>query len=116
MKKINNIRRINKITNNDLIKDKYLSNNNNNKSIIANNNFKSNNIYFSKFSESSPPKNNRTININNKIKENLEFLRKSKNSENENDIKQKTIEDKNKSISPDKHNNLYRFMTSKKIL
>ena len=55
-----NIRRINKITNNDLSlsneaaknekeKDKYLSNNNNNKSIIANNNFKSNNIYFSKF-------------------------------------------------------------------
>ena len=121
-----NIRGINKNINNDLShsneaskndkeKDKYLSNNNNNnESIIANNNFKSNNIYFSKFSECNPLKNNRAININNKIKENLELFRKSQKSENENDIKQKAIDDKNKSISPDKHNNPYRFMISKK--
>ena len=125
--KNNNIKRINNSINNDRNnlndeakndKEKETNTSNNNiESIIRNNNFKSNNIYLSKFSERTPPKNNRTININNKIKENLEFLRQSKNSEVKNDKKEKNLNinnNKTKSLSPDKPNNPYRFMTSKK--
>ena len=116
----NNIKRIYKfdnnkntidITNNLNSYDKriYLSNSqdNKNKPPYSNHSFKTNNIYFSKYSETSTPKNRNRITVNNRIKENLEYLRLSKNSI-EKDPK------KEKSISPDRHNNPYQFMTTKK--
>ena len=68
--------------------------------------FKTNNIFLSKYS-TTPPKNINRININNRIKENLEFLRLSKNSRADSNKKEK-------SISPDRHNNPYQFIPIKK--
>ena len=75
--------------------------------------FKTNNIFLSKYSSTTPPKNVNRININNRIKENLEFLRLSKKSgddSNKKDLYYTT----EKSISPDRHNNPYQFITTKK--
>lgn len=120
----NNIRRIYKMPN----KNEDIRNSNETKikeeedSKLLNNNktlnFKSNNIFLSKFSERTPPKNIANINNNNRIKENLELLRISKNTKDINDIKEKegNILNNNKinSNSPIKHNSPYKFMTSNK--
>ena len=72
-------------------------------------NFKTNNIYLSQDVEHSPPKIIRSININHKIKENLNYLRKRKVPfQNMNYTFNKTIS------SIDKHNNPYSFSISNK--
>jgi hypothetical protein len=71
-------------------------------------NFKVNNIYISKFTEKTPPKNN-IININSKIKENLDYLRKTKNSEVNADINAQTLKRMSKKTSPEKTNNSYNL-------
>ena len=112
----NNNKNENNDLNNTIKKDKDIKPLNNNNSLYNNNSFKSNNIFMSKYSERTPPK-NKTIRINNKIKENLNFLRKSKNSDiNDNINRRKLYENKNNNqkISPDTHNNPYEFMTTKK--
>ena len=99
--------------NNTLDKDASLVNNNNN-----NNLYYKKNIYISNNIQNSPVKNNRNYNINNKIKENLDYLRKSKNAEieldtNANEQKSKT---NSKIYSNDRHNRPYRFITKKKFV
>ena len=119
----NNIKRIYKNSNdnnnenielNNSKKEKDIKQLNNNNSLYNNNSFKSNNIYMSKFSERTPPKNSRKIGINNRIKENLNFLRKSKKSDINDDTNKRRKFYENNKIFSDTHNNPYEFMTTKK--
>ena len=128
----NNIKRINKyrIIKNNIAnreKEKNRNNQNNNDSnqinpinkinsvVYTKKNFKTNNIYISKGTiEHSKSKNNinsNSININKKIKENIEYLRKTTNS-NSNLNRDNSL---NKIFSSfDRHNNPYNFIISKK--
>ena len=66
------------------------------------NNFRAKNIFISKFTGKTPPKNYNNNKINNKIKENLDFLRISKNSKNSDEEKEQTFKNKNKKCSPER--------------
>ena len=111
--KYNNIRRIYKFNNNtnnsneisSITKESQDSNSlNNSNNIILypkKDNFKTKNIFISKIIGKTPPKiyNN---NINNKIKQNLDFLRTSKNSKISDETNEQIIKNNIKKCSPGK--------------
>ena len=76
------------------------------------------NIYISNNMQNSPVKNNRNYNINNKIRENLDYLRKSKKAEIKLDTNANEQKSNNnsKNYSFDRHNRPYRFITKKKFV
>ena len=120
IKRINKYK-VNKMKINDLTNDNSNAKNNNDKDINTTNksNIKLspetkkkyfNNVYITQSIDYSPQKvHNNSINY--KIKENLNELRKSKKSLLENAHEQKTYDN---NISPDKHNNPYNFIVSRK--
>ena len=119
----NNIRRIYKMQNKntDIRNSNEINKNEEDSKLLKNNkslNFKSNNIFLSKFSERTPPKNIKIFNSNNRIKDNLELLRKSKNKKVNNDIMEqkenKLNNNKINSIFPINHNNPYKYMSLNK--
>lgn len=87
------------------------NNNNNNKSLYH----KKNNVYSSNNIINSLPKNINNYIINNKIKQNLDYIRKTNKKEAKKDMKtnEQTLDISN-NVSTDKHNNPYKFITSKK--
>ena len=97
------------INNNSKVKNIYQIYTNN-PAYDSNTSFKTNNIYLSQGIEHSPPKNIRSININNKIKENLSYLRKQKIIPS----KEENYSFNNRIISPEKHNYPYNFTTTTK--
>ena len=117
------IRRINKYKisrNNNATCSQPINNNTKNKNIYqintnntaydSNSSFKAYNVYLSQGIEHSPPKNIRCININNKIKENLNYLRKQEAIPS----KETNHSFNNRIISPEKHNYPYNFATTTK--
>ena len=107
LKKINT-----KSSNNNSIKISPINNNYN--IIYSKKNLNNNNIFLSIEKENTPSKNinnNNNSNINNRIKENLDYLRKLKTSGS---FKNKNNYFSNQLYTPEKHNIPYHFSSSKK--
>ena len=93
----------------NLIKNNNNNNSNNNNSLYH----KKNKIYVG--INNSLPKSLNYYSINNKIKENLDYIRKSNNNGMKGDMStNEQILNNSKNVSTDKHNNPYKFITSKK--
>ena len=96
---------------NNNAKDKNIYQINTNNAVSdSNNSFKTYNIYLSQGIEHSPPKDISNININNKIKENLNYLRKQKIIPS----RETNYSFNNRIISPERHNYPYSFATKTK--
>ena len=93
------------------------NNNNNNNNNYNNNNslyHKKNKLYVGN-NNNSLPKSLNYYSINNKIKENLDYIRKTNNTGIKCDTNtSEQLSNNSKNVSTDKHNNPYKFITSKK--
>ena len=96
----------------NLIKNNNNCNNNNNNNSLYH---KKNKIYVGNNNNNSLPKSLNYYSINNKIKENLDYIRKSNNTGMKCDMNtSEQLLNNSKNVSTDKHNNPYKFITSKK--